>query len=176
MAIGKKTRFDVFKRDGFQCQYCSAKPPSAVLEVDHIIPRAKGGGDQIENLLTACFDCNRGKRDGLLTSVPESLDERYERVREREEQYRAFTRYQALIRRRENRDVEAVAKVFADSFPGYELSESFRQSIRRQFLQRIDVNSLCEFMHIAISRFPRSRDRATKYFCGIAWRTIKGGR
>jgi len=39
-----------------------------VLEVDHIIPRAKGGGNNIENLQTLCFDCNRGKRDRLLNN------------------------------------------------------------------------------------------------------------
>ena len=34
--MSKKMRFDVFKRDGFQCQYCGSTPPSVVLEVDHI--------------------------------------------------------------------------------------------------------------------------------------------
>ncbi len=30
--LSKKMRFDVFKRDGFQCQYCGAMPPNIVLE------------------------------------------------------------------------------------------------------------------------------------------------
>ena len=69
MAIGKSLRFEVFARDGYTCQYCGARPPDVVLELDHIHPRAKGGSDEITNLITACFDCNRGKRDKVLTEV-----------------------------------------------------------------------------------------------------------
>ena len=36
-------------------------------EVDHIIPVSKGGDNDISNLITSCFDCNRGKRDKKLT-------------------------------------------------------------------------------------------------------------
>lgn len=38
-----KLRFDVFKRDKFQCVYCGRMPPDVTLEVDHIIPKACGG-------------------------------------------------------------------------------------------------------------------------------------
>lgn len=74
MAISKHLRFEVFKRDGFTCQYCGRRPPDVVLELDHIQPVAKGGGDEVVNLLTSCFDCNRGKRDGVLTSVAPKPD------------------------------------------------------------------------------------------------------
>jgi 5-methylcytosine-specific restriction endonuclease McrA len=36
------------------------------LEVDHIIPVLKGGSDDISNLQTLCFDCNRGESDKIL--------------------------------------------------------------------------------------------------------------
>lgn len=61
MAISKKTRFEIFKRDHFRCQYCGQTPPAVVLEVDHIQPKSKGGSDDWNNLITSCFDCNRGK-------------------------------------------------------------------------------------------------------------------
>lgn len=67
-AISKGKRFDVFRRDQFTCQYCGAQPPHVVLEVDHIDPVANNGSSDINNLITACFDCNRGKRDKLPTS------------------------------------------------------------------------------------------------------------
>ncbi|MCL5099991.1 MAG: HNH endonuclease [Candidatus Marsarchaeota archaeon] len=54
-------RFDVFRRDNFTCQYCGRKPPEVELEVDHVIPRALGGSNDISNLKTACRECNRGK-------------------------------------------------------------------------------------------------------------------
>lgn len=69
MGLSKKTRFEVFKRDEFTCQYCGQTPPAVTLEVDHIDPKSKGGGDGTINLITACFDCNRGKSDRILGDV-----------------------------------------------------------------------------------------------------------
>lgn len=62
----KKLRFEVFKRDCFTCQYCGAQPPNTTLEVDHIHPVAEGGKTAIDNLITACEPCNRGKGKQLL--------------------------------------------------------------------------------------------------------------
>lgn len=60
-SLSKKTRFEVFKRDKFTCQYCGAQAPDVTLEVDHIEPVAEGGTNDITNLVTACVSCNRGK-------------------------------------------------------------------------------------------------------------------
>lgn len=62
-AISKRTRFEVFKRDDFTCQYCGQRPPDVVLHTDHIEPHSKGGSDDIDNLITACHECNLGKSD-----------------------------------------------------------------------------------------------------------------
>lgn len=51
----------VFARDDFTCQYCGAR--GVRLECDHIVPVARGGGHDPSNLATACFACNRAKRD-----------------------------------------------------------------------------------------------------------------
>lgn len=67
MAVGKKLRFKVLQRDGFKCIYCGASAPAVALEVDHIIPRAKGGSDKQENLVAACESCNRGKSASALS-------------------------------------------------------------------------------------------------------------
>ena len=65
-------RFQVLQRDNFTCQYCGASGPEARLEVDHRIPRARGGTDALANLTTACWNCNHGKRDRLLAvDVPD---------------------------------------------------------------------------------------------------------
>jgi hypothetical protein len=61
MAVSRGKRFDLFKRDGFTCQYCGRRPPEVVLEIDHIEPVSKGGDDDPINLITSCYDCNRGK-------------------------------------------------------------------------------------------------------------------
>lgn len=52
------TRQNIFKRDGFECQYCGTKRE---LTIDHVIPRAKGGLDTWTNLVTACKKCNAKK-------------------------------------------------------------------------------------------------------------------
>lgn len=62
-----KLRFLVFKRDKFLCRYCGRSPSNgAILHIDHIIPKSKGGKLSKDNLVTACFECNEGKSDILL--------------------------------------------------------------------------------------------------------------
>lgn len=62
-------RFEIFKRDNFTCNYCGKKSPEIKLEVDHIVPVSIGGTDDIFNLTTACFECNRGKSDNFLDFI-----------------------------------------------------------------------------------------------------------
>jgi HNH endonuclease len=59
--LSKKVRFGVFKRDSFTCQYCGAAAPNVQLHIDHITPVSDGGGDDPDNLVTACAACNFGK-------------------------------------------------------------------------------------------------------------------
>lgn len=59
--IKKGERFELFKRDGFTCQYCGRQPPEATLQIDHIVPVAEGGDNDEMNLITACRSCNLGK-------------------------------------------------------------------------------------------------------------------
>ena len=54
------TRQNVFKRDGFECQYCGTRND---LTLDHIVPKAKGGKSTWMNLITACKECNARKGD-----------------------------------------------------------------------------------------------------------------
>jgi len=60
--LSPKVRFEVLKRDNFTCQYCGRKSPEVELEVDHIEPYSKTKDNSMENLITACKDCNRGKK------------------------------------------------------------------------------------------------------------------
>lgn len=55
------TRFNVFLRDGFSCQYCNHHRPTPELTFDHVIPRAKGGRTVWDNVVTACGACNLRK-------------------------------------------------------------------------------------------------------------------
>ncbi len=55
----------VLRRDRYKCQYCGVSSRRAYMEVDHIIPRSKGGMDVEWNLCAACMPCNRRKRNHL---------------------------------------------------------------------------------------------------------------
>lgn len=59
--LTKKQRFTILKRDNFTCRYCGRKTPEVILEIDHIVPVSKGGTNDLNNLVTSCRDCNRGK-------------------------------------------------------------------------------------------------------------------
>lgn len=53
-------RFRILERDGFRCTACGS---SELLQVDHIVARVHGGGDEEKNLRVLCLDCNLGKRE-----------------------------------------------------------------------------------------------------------------
>lgn len=57
-------RAQVFERDDYTCTYCGAR--GVALECDHVIPVARGGTSEMDNLTTACRTCNRSKRDKLI--------------------------------------------------------------------------------------------------------------
>lgn len=61
--LTKSKRFDVFLRDNFTCKYCGKHPPQIKLEADHIKPASLGGSNDMTNLVTSCYECNRGKRN-----------------------------------------------------------------------------------------------------------------
>ncbi len=64
--IKPSIRFQVLKRDDYRCQMCGATAQDgAKLEIDHIHPVSKGGGNDLSNLQVLCRDCNAGKRDQL---------------------------------------------------------------------------------------------------------------
>jgi len=57
----KLNRRNLFARDRNQCQYCGKIFPTADLSIDHVMPRAQGGGESWENLVCACIRCNARK-------------------------------------------------------------------------------------------------------------------
>ncbi|MFK7849488.1 MAG: HNH endonuclease [Akkermansiaceae bacterium] len=61
----KLTRHNVFLRDKFTCQYCSKVLPEDKLNLDHVIPRDKGGGTSWDNIVASCVKCNTRKANKL---------------------------------------------------------------------------------------------------------------
>lgn len=63
------TRFNVFLRDRFACQYCGAVLPASALTFDHVVPRSRGGITSWCNIVAACQPCNTRKGDRM-TPLP----------------------------------------------------------------------------------------------------------
>jgi len=172
-SISKKLRFEIFKRDGFTCGYCGNKPPKVILEVDHIDPIANGGKSDINNYLTACFDCNRGKGAALLSKTPNQLDENLEILKEKDLQIKEYQKFVSYLRKKINRDVRNIEKVFQEVYPENKFSKMFKQTSVKVFLKSLPKREVEEAMYIAISKIDDDFYRAIRYFCGICWRKIR---
>ena len=61
----KFTRQNVFERDEYTCQYCGKNFEGRDLNLDHVIPRDKGGKNSWENIVTSCIRCNTRKANKL---------------------------------------------------------------------------------------------------------------
>jgi 5-methylcytosine-specific restriction endonuclease McrA len=63
-------RKNLFRRDGFRCQYCGRK--DVLLTIDHMVPKSRGGEDSWDNLIAACKSCNtiKGNRTPLEAGMP----------------------------------------------------------------------------------------------------------
>lgn len=169
-AISKKTRFDVFKRDGFVCQYCGSHPPDVVLHVDHIQAVADGGQNDVDNLITACEACNLGKGARALTVVPESLKEKAERIAESEAQ---ILGYRAVIAaKRERLDDEAFDICKMLQLNCRHVLKTDLRSVK-VFIQKLGFDEVYEAADIATSKGFQSDSRIFKYFCGVCFRKIK---
>jgi len=74
MAEKTKVKRQVLERDGSRCRYCGrpvarwpefaqAPPGTGYLNFDHVVPKSRGGGYTVENIVVSCADCNAEKYD-----------------------------------------------------------------------------------------------------------------
>ncbi len=152
-AISKKTRFEVFKRDKFTCQYCGAKAPEVVLECDHINPVANGGDSGIMNLATACSGCNNGKGARKLDdrSVVERQRAQVEELQTRREQLEMMLQWRDTEQAQAIDEVDAISDRMGDR-GGFVPNESGRQTIRR-WLKRYSLTEILVAMDEAFDSY-----------------------
>jgi hypothetical protein len=170
--ITKKLRFEIFKRDGFVCAYCGQSPPQTTLEIDHIEPVSKGGKCEINNYITSCFECNRGKSNIELDKIPTKLSENLEVLKEKEDQLKEYRKLVKKIERREKKDIEDISKIYSDMFTKYELTDNFKNVSIKKFLTHLPKHEIEDAMRIAVNKINDS-DKSIKYFCGICWTIIR---
>jgi hypothetical protein len=178
--ISNSLRFEVFKRDGFKCQYCGQSPPSVKLEVDHILAVSNGGETIINNLITACFECNRGKAARPLGVVPDSLQDSIEERKERTAQVEAYNEFLMELRDRETEILDEIGSYWFNKFEKKRNHYVFgitRIPTIKTFLRRLAPAEILNSIDTAFGKFPmtiRENDYKTfKYFCGVCWTKIR---
>lgn len=169
MPISKKVRFEIFKRDGFQCQYCGKTPPEIVLEVDHIQPRKRKGKDNEENLITACFDCNRGKGCRDLKIAPDSIVRKKEILKERALQLTGLYKLQEKIQSSIQENIIKLSiKWERLSQNEKELTDHGKMQLKN-LLRKFTAYEIDEAMEISWGKPYVESDEKFSYMCGVLY-------
>lgn len=167
MAVSKRTRFEVLRRDNFTCRYCGGKAPDVVLTVDHVVPVALGGSDDSSNLVTACRDCNAGKSS---TSPSEEL---VASVSDQDLTWAQALR-EAADRRAADQQAEwAYFHAFLTSWPRYRhdrLPNDADESVFRLYRAGLPEADMVRASAIALAA-PNVLNRF-RYFIGVCWNQV----
>lgn len=154
MSIGKKLRFEVFKRDKFTCQYCGKTAPDVILHVDHIQPQSKGGTDDMVNLITSCQDCNLGKGARELSDDTAVVKQRnqLELLQERREQIEMIMEWQRGLMDMEQYAVEELVSMWNDLMATRHLNQAGILTVS-QLTKKYSIPEIAEAMRIAATQY-----------------------
>lgn len=175
-SLTKKTRFEVFKRDSFKCQYCGACAPEAVLVVDHIEPLSKDGADDMMNYITACQPCNAGKSDRVLgdnTTVQKQkgqLDE----LNERREQLEMMLKWRDGLKDIDSFQMDVVADAWSDVAIGWHLNDTGLKTAKG-YVKKHGLKAVLEAIEKAGEVYIKTEEgKATKESVELAWSKVGG--
>lgn len=174
--VTKKIRFEVFKRDSFTCQYCGRKAPEVLLHIDHIHPVAKGGANDILNLITSCFDCNSGKSDRQLSdsTVIDKQRQQLEALQQRKEQIELMFQWQKGLLDLHDNVTTQLADYWAEQIPGFSLSDSGLKKLK-SLRRRFEISEIMEAMKLAAEHYLEYEDgKPTHESVELAWKRVGG--
>ncbi len=156
--ISKKTRFEIFKRDQFKCQYCGSAAPDVVLHIDHINPVSKGGDNDLLNLITSCEPCNNGKRARLISdnSVIEKQRKMLEELDERRSQLKMLLDWRDELKGFDNEVLESVAARVEDKICA-KVNES-GLSLLKSWIAKFELNELLQAIDDVREVYTKSGD------------------
>ncbi|MFL9904657.1 HNH endonuclease [Paraburkholderia fungorum] len=176
-AISKKTRFEVFKRDSFKCQYCGQCAPDVILNVDHIHPVSKGGDDDLLNYITSCFDCNSGKSDHLLSddSVVAKQRQQLAELNERREQLEMMLQWRDALKSIDEDLIERICVAWASAAKGWHLNEAGKNDARK-LVKKFGVQAVLDAMDVAVVQYFKYDDAGDPKdeSINLAWSKIGG--
>ena len=174
-SLSKKVRFEVFKRDSFTCQYCGKKAPEVILAVDHIEPVAKGGSDDMLNLITSCFDCNSGKSDRTLddTTVLHKQHKQLAELQERRQQIEMMFEWQKSLMSLDDQIVEELSLFWHERVDPFSLNANGRRELKK-LSKRYSIDELMEAIEAAVTQYVEydQDDVPTLESVEHAWRKV----
>lgn len=162
-ALPKSLRFEVLKRDKFTCQYCGAQAPDVLLEVDHIVPVAEGGSDDILNLVTSCRNCNRGKGKRELSddSVIKKSKKQADELQERKEQIEMLAEWQKSLCNLFNQQIEIIDSVIDEYYPGSTLNDNGKRNIKK-LLENFTFDEVLRALKKALNFYDNAEEALSK--------------
>jgi hypothetical protein len=147
-----------------------------VLQVDHVVPVVEGGGDEEENLIACCSDCNHGKftRNVSAESVPRDYVTMAEDAESRTEQLRAYREHLMNLRKEVEESIDFVAEAFFGK--GFVWAPTATAEIAKveRFINLLGLGDVADAARIARERLPDDHwgtKSRFKYFCGVCWNT-----
>lgn len=164
MAVTKRTRFEVLRRDNYTCRYCRSVENE--LTVDHVTPVALGGSDDPSNLVAACKDCNAGKSSSS-PDAPTVAQVKDDAVRW------AQARAEVIKEMRAGRDKYVKPlEVFGDYWSCYDKDRSYlpndwRTTVIGWMQQGITAQQLCDAVDIAMGNRSIRFEYVFRYVGGI---------
>lgn len=173
MAVTKRTRYEVLRRDGHSCRYCGATAADSPLTVDHVIPVALGGSDAPDNLVAACQPCNSGK---AATSPDETMVASASQDALR---WSAAIKRAAEIRAREVDTREALYDYFeaewnyGDHDWRPNLPGDWKATVWTFHSLGLSTYEIREAIEIALNKYGIPLGSRWRYFCGICWNKIR---
>jgi hypothetical protein len=174
MALSKRLRYEILRRDNHACRYCGAAAPDAELTVDHVVPRALGGNDEPTNLVAACRDCNSGK-SSTSPEAPIVADVSADAIRWGRAMEIAAEKLLGDFTQRAERRNEFLAKWNNWTREGgqpIELPENWRTSVENFIGAGLPMPILLECVEIAMENKKLRLDSIFRYMCGIAWSRV----
>lgn len=174
MAVSKRARYEVLRRDGYSCQYCGEAAPNVTLHIDHVVPKALGGSDNPDNLVTACRDCNVGKAstrpdEDWVTQVSEKSEQHREQLA-----FEGLRYVTASTRVRANYELyEAFHEAFSASWEaaGFSIHEIGKASMFRWWLMGMPEMFMLEIVDDMGQR-TTPPDQPFRYFASVMWNAI----
>ncbi len=179
MALSRRLRFEILRRDQHTCRYCGGKAPDIPLTVDHVIPTALGGTDEPSNLVTACQPCNAGKTS-IQPNSPVVDDVKADAFRW------ADAIREVAIRLSIDRDLtDVLVADFDEAWSSwtYQTSDDgeraqiqrpndWRESTERFLKAGAQIDMLLHLIQVAMRKQNIVHEARWTYFCGCAWRHI----